>query len=803
MTMHPGHPEHADATLLEIATPELYRRNAFRVLGLSVTVDGAELGRQQKILERMEKLGMDSPAKPDGVLPLHPRPDADTLRQAGQRLHDRQARLIDELFWFWPLDVASGPEDPAFALLRSGDLAGAHRAWAAISRDDKNFPVAVHNVAVLHHAWVLDCEVTAGSTDVPPKLAKGGLDQQWALALKCWARVTNDDAFWSRLTARARAPELDDPRLRSGEFVCRLRHSLPEAILGINVGLAIRAARRGDLAEAGRHANYVHQSEFDPVLIERLWEREVSPLVDHVRRVCDPISGRSKADPAHADQLAFAVRNECQPLLDGIASMLEHTNHLKQTAFDLVAETLRNCTIDYGNETGDWAMCRQLLEHAVELAVGDCLQDRLGGDLAQIKKNCDAKEHHDRLVAQVAAGTAYQTTIHAEPPSAPSGLLGMDNLVAQMHQGRSALRATIPQACVCCMGRPDRELPVSLTWEETRGLGHYKRSLSFSFPICKSCRQHELEYSLRWWWLILITAVGSTVAWLLLAFLMPHPEWTLFVFLGAMLTVVLMFAFSRIITLTPLDVEHASRDRPVALINASDDRAVFEFTNPLYADAFARANRVELAERSAVRTPRGRHLVPGHGTLQIALIAVVFGAIGHTIVYAMMTEYWNRTPRTAMVNASGESVTGGSRHGSPPGGHARDRQTSRSGSESHQGVPQQRVPLASQRSELSRQIDAGRRRITTLESDITRMDTELSALATQLTSYRRQVDEFERRVRSGQRVDNASYQRAIDNHNRIVEQHNDLLEERHRVYRDYEREFDAVNDMILRYNRRQ
>lgn len=46
--------------LLEIAVPEIYEQNAFRVLGLTVDGSMRDVRRKQKKLERSERLGLKS-----------------------------------------------------------------------------------------------------------------------------------------------------------------------------------------------------------------------------------------------------------------------------------------------------------------------------------------------------------------------------------------------------------------------------------------------------------------------------------------------------------------------------------------------------------------------------------------------------------------------------------------------------------------------------------------------------------------------------------------------------------------------
>lgn len=772
MTTYPRHSERVEhEALLEVATPELYRRNAFRVLGISVNVDSAELGRQQKKLRMMEKLGTAAPpSQSGGLLPLDPSPDADTLRQAGQRLHDMQTRLIDEVFWFWPPDASHGPDQAALTQLQRGDIAGAHRAWSAESQDDASGPVVNHNLAVLHHALALDLETAGQWHGTAPKSQADRIDQHWMLALKYWAIVADDEAFWDRVNARAK--ELDDPRLTSG-FVRRLRQSLPQAILAINVGIAVRAARRGDVDEAARHAKYVYDSDFDPDLIDRLWE-DASPLLDQIRRICDPISEHSKADPANASQLAERVQNECQPFLDGIRAILSEEHHLREQACDLVAETIRTCMIDYVNETGDWDTCLPFLEQAAELAVDDALRSRLQNDLADVQKAQADGKRLEKLKEAMGEDRVYEVSV----------------------TGR---QVRLANACTCCLGTADGQQNVGLTWEETRGLTRYQRTISFDFPICKECRRHQSEYVWKRCILILLAAGGSAAIAFMVAGAIEKPEWLHFVLAGGVLTTVLALTLGVVIRLRMLPEQHACRDQPVEMTQASDDHVVFRFHNPLYAEAFAESNDATVTEVRQRKPPRGTYIFAGRGAILSVIIAIILGGIGQSVIYAMMEDSWRQSSSTPSRATESESPHQSGTSLSPGGqnGSSRDQPWLDDPVVSP-GRPQ--YGRDNTNTTLSSRIDAAKLRVRSLESDIQRMDSELDSLTSRLQRYKREVDRYESRVRSGANVNQYQYQQAIDNHNRLVKEYNALLAERNRKHERYEQELESVNDMVKRYN---
>jgi hypothetical protein len=362
--------------MLELATPDLYRVNVFRVLGLPVDVSSGELVKQQKKMKMLEKLGADSHAQP-AVLPLDPPPNGDDIRKAGQRLRDPESRLVHELLWFWPaVHGRDSDGDSEIGLLRHGDLTGAHRQWTRLAEQGgRHWSVAAHNLAVLHHTIALDMERTLAEVEPPDPKAAARLAKHWELAFKHWSAVVGDDAIWDQVTGRVR--ELDDPRLTTG-VARRLRRTLPILLVSISVRLAIASARRGDANGARQHL--ARASGLDSCRVAAVLEREATPLVDQIKQICERIPERSQADPGHADELAQQLMSDTKPMLSHICTVLDQDHYLRQAAMDIVAETVLACARAFGKETGNWHKCSALLEQALSLAASDSLREQIQAD---------------------------------------------------------------------------------------------------------------------------------------------------------------------------------------------------------------------------------------------------------------------------------------------------------------------------------------------------------------------------------------------------------------------------------------
>src|SRR6476646_5421813 len=90
--------------LLEIAGPKLFRRNSFRVLGVSTRTTARDIKRLQNRRQMQDKLGVTAARNDiDNPLTLTPPASEEDTRAAIERLSRPVDRLLDEIFWFWPV----------------------------------------------------------------------------------------------------------------------------------------------------------------------------------------------------------------------------------------------------------------------------------------------------------------------------------------------------------------------------------------------------------------------------------------------------------------------------------------------------------------------------------------------------------------------------------------------------------------------------------------------------------------------------------------------------------------------------
>ncbi len=87
------------AHLRDLAGPDLYRRNAFRITGLSTTADPRDIRQRRQQFGVAWQVGTQ--LTDDGPVPLPAPASEPQVRAAFDILADPRQRIIHELFWLW------------------------------------------------------------------------------------------------------------------------------------------------------------------------------------------------------------------------------------------------------------------------------------------------------------------------------------------------------------------------------------------------------------------------------------------------------------------------------------------------------------------------------------------------------------------------------------------------------------------------------------------------------------------------------------------------------------------------------
>lgn len=397
--MHSGVPTNTEtsprALLRAEAVPELYRINAFRVLGLPVEASRRDIRKQEKHHRRSEMLGAKAgaaglnlafpPATDTGEStdPKQTEQRLQDVQQAQQRVQEPLLRLLDEFFWFWPQRPGDS-SDRALQLVAAGDVQQAHRLWLASEAQPGGSATAGHNLAVLYHATALDFELRPADRTLTEE-ENGRRLNCWKRTLGRWKKVTQDQACWGRV--RQRIVELDDPRLTpfvAGEF----KAVLEEVILLMGVRLALRLAESGKFREATEQLGLMRSAAFAGMTVDNVCVDCLRPIQQRISGLCKAARDAVAADCAKADEAITQFLKDVRRPINVATALLSPGSSLLTRLHDEAAETALECQIQFGNRTQNWSRSLKFLETVQKhFKYSQRVQDRLEENLKVVKAN--------------------------------------------------------------------------------------------------------------------------------------------------------------------------------------------------------------------------------------------------------------------------------------------------------------------------------------------------------------------------------------------------------------------------------
>ncbi|WP_432847587.1 hypothetical protein ACQPXB_42770 [Amycolatopsis sp. CA-161197] len=290
----------AAGRLRAIATPQLYRRNPFRVTGLNATVSRRTVREQRlRVLGVLEVGGARPPGVPADATP-------EEIRAAFDALGNIEHRFVDELFWTWgtPEDCGCPPQ--------------LHHK---------------HDLAVAAHSAALEAE-TEHTEDHPAPL--------WDEAARSWAVTLSSEAFWGHLTHRVES--LGDPRLDEST-VDGMRSALPGALVAPLVALTAessephRLVRYLPLFGGDKHTVADARSEAAEPTYARL-----ESLLKELRKLLDEGKARTAAERALA---------ELPAPLDRLEDLVPRTDFRRTASVtELAAVSLNNIGVALADSVG-------------------------------------------------------------------------------------------------------------------------------------------------------------------------------------------------------------------------------------------------------------------------------------------------------------------------------------------------------------------------------------------------------------------------------------------------------------------
>lgn len=369
--------------LLQMCTEDVYRKNAFHILGLPTNATLKQIRHRQEDLEAAKSLGKKNWYQEFRHWLGAEIPSESNVDEAFESLKDPTQRIVSEFFWVWPdesdesvaSDFLCGRRNEAIAKWCSAsDAFGVKRL------------IAKHNLAVVYQALAIEGErqVLEGK-----EISKSEIDDYWQKSFVHWEELAADDDFWSFYEQRMR--EFDDPRLTCG-FIRRIRHELPIAFDNINARLALRYAKQENAFDAQRHVQYMKRTMCGFDDIELSFESLFEPLakkIEHVIRGCDELLLKDQANGAKCIEQLLEASKE---VVNAVNYLLDANNPLRCRILEDIFHACNGYLVSFGNRTKKWNECLALNNRLRPLACTEELCKRVEENNKILENNVEQAE---------------------------------------------------------------------------------------------------------------------------------------------------------------------------------------------------------------------------------------------------------------------------------------------------------------------------------------------------------------------------------------------------------------------------
>jgi len=370
--------------LLDVATKDLFRKNAFRITGLQVDATPRDIGKHVEKLKLLAELGQDP--QPNAAFPLRPSPTVEDIRDAIQRLKDPEKRLIDEFFWFWPENFGESRADAAIQAIENGDLESAAEIWMAKRKHPIEGVVATHNLALIFHISALEWEVHSLSTEIDAKRREEVI-QYWKAAFYRWGRILANEQLWEKVATRVH--QLNEPNLTTG-FVRRMRATLPAAFVKINAELALAFAESSKPEVARVHIELMQGTSESLAHVEKIVELVLTPTRKRLKEQVRKVKERADANGTDAITVGRELLEHARGTLALFDLFISSNRHFRDDAFDEVAEMGNRLQVTYHKATNDNETCLEFLKVVLPFAASQELREQIENNIKTLTENIGA-----------------------------------------------------------------------------------------------------------------------------------------------------------------------------------------------------------------------------------------------------------------------------------------------------------------------------------------------------------------------------------------------------------------------------
>ena len=367
--------------LRQMCTEDVYRKNAFHILGLPTDATIKAIRRRREDLDSAWELGEESWRREfRHWLCKTNVPDKEAVAGAFTFIEDPANRIVSEFFWVWPMKKM----DSFDREMTYEKLPKILDKWLeTVYSVGDNRSIAQHNLAVIYQHLAIEGEFQMLEGQ---QISIADVKENWAKSFKYWESLAYDDDFWRLYEKRLR--EFDDPRLTSG-FLKRLRDEFPIAFDNINARLAFLYAKQENERDARRHVQYMKKTMSGIDDVAQTLENLFMPLQRQVHSLIVGCDERVRQDPAVGAECFENVLDASSEIVVAAKYLLEADNGLRERIFSEIFQACNGYLIAFGNKTTQWSKCLELNKRLHDLACTPELLQKVDDNENILQANVD------------------------------------------------------------------------------------------------------------------------------------------------------------------------------------------------------------------------------------------------------------------------------------------------------------------------------------------------------------------------------------------------------------------------------
>lgn len=338
----------------------LFRENAYNVLGLDTSASQKEINRRSKEISNLLKIDEVSIYETDLEVAKANRTE-NSVKEAVQKLSSPTKKIREYFFWF---DIESDTDEKALKLLQAGKVEEAHELW--LKSADKETAagfVSKKNLAVLSSILLVD----------------KGLKKHLSQSISYWKDLVLSEKFW---TYFSKVYALNDEVGTSSSALTNFKDSVTDTLSDFYTEIS---------QSKGDNSFYAQFAQVFGVKGQKMQRDVLSPIYEAINDASEKLRNMNiSGDNIVSSQEVMMLKRltkVIQTNLDKLKELGLYSDSQSKTMRDKAAEALRTVALDLYNNLNESEKPVALLNIASKIAGTPGTVNKINKDVETLREN--------------------------------------------------------------------------------------------------------------------------------------------------------------------------------------------------------------------------------------------------------------------------------------------------------------------------------------------------------------------------------------------------------------------------------